>query len=67
MLSDVFLLALDGTKLVSLDVASLLDGLGHVSVSFDPLDLGHVGVASDQGLVVLYLLLLPGRLDAGSV
>jgi len=47
MLSDVFLLALDSTQLISLDVARLLDRLGHVSVSLDPLDLGHVRVSSD--------------------
>lgn len=41
----ILLTPLDSLELLGLDLASLLDNLGSVSVSLDPPDLGHVSIA----------------------
>lgn len=59
----ILLTSLDTLDLLSLDLTRLLEHLGHVAVTVDAADLGHVLVPLDQGVVVLEGLSLSGRLD----
>ena len=64
MLPFVFYPLLDGSKLLSLDLSSLLDLLRHMPVPLDPLDLRHMAVPLLERIVVLHTLSLSRRLDA---
>ena len=67
MLALVLLAPLDGRQLVALDLARLLDNLGHVAVAPYAFDLGEVRVTLCERLVVLESLSLPRRLDGASL
>lgn len=64
---NVVLTPFDGRQLFTLDLRSLLNGLRHVALSFDPSDLRHMRVSVDEGLVVLQLRALSSTLDSAAV
>lgn len=67
VLAHVLLASLDGRKLLTLDLTSLLNRLGQVALPLDATDFGHVGVSLDEGLVIFQLAALASALDSTTV
>jgi hypothetical protein len=53
VLSHILFLALDRFDFLALDLASLLDCLGQVTMPFDASNLWHVCISSDESLIIL--------------
>ena len=67
VLAHVLLASLDGSKLFSLDLTSLLNRLGQVTLSLDATNFRHMRVSLNESLVVLQLGSLTCALDSTAV
>ena len=67
VLAHILFASLDGRKLLTLDLTSLLNRLGKVTLAFDAANLGHVRVSLDESLVVLQFGSLACALDSTAV